>query len=446
MKKNISFLLTLALIGIVGVVALFGYGVYRYGSVAALTSRVQSELASLTPNEPVVVPTFVPEVEVNAADFAAELDLAPATILPTPVVVRGTDTPMPLPTVESEPTLAATQAATETPTPTLEPTATPVPIYTPALSFVNLTGYQHNWQTWNNCGPATIATYLSYLNKRVTQEETASQLKPNEKDKNVRVEEIVSYVESRFPDLIVTPLMNGSPETLRILLSNDFPVMLQTWLEEDPDDGMGHYRFLTGHDAETSEWIVSDSYVSTGVTSPYSGIRVDHQKFIDHWLVFDNIFILIYEPEEAELVQAIIGEELDPEINHAKALLDYSKRLQVDDKNPFVWHTMGDLLLQDGRYEQAAQAYDQARGIGLPWRMFWYSFGIFETYAAVGRYDDLIELADATIDSGGPGEEIHYWKGVAHRALGDEAAAQKSFRDALWWNPTHQPSLTALNG
>jgi len=131
--------------------------------------------------------------------------------------------------------------------------------------------------------------------------------------------------------------------------------------------------------------------------------------------------------------------------HQANALADYSERLQTEADNPFVWHTMGDLLLADGRPEQAAQAYDQARTIGLPWRMFWYSFGIFEAYAAVERYEDVIELADVTIESGGTGEEVYYWKGMAHRALGQEAAAQDAFRQALWWNPTHQPSKDALN-
>ncbi len=443
MGKSIFRLIILGIcLAIFGAIGLFAFGVYRYGSVPALINRVQVEIASLQPQEPVVVPTFVPEQEVSGDEFTAALALEPTQPLPTPVVVVEVETEEPAVVAEA----TATATAEATPTPTLTPTATPIPIYAPKLDFVNLGGYQHNWQTWNNCGPATIATYLSFHGKGITQAETASVLKPNERDKNVRVDEIVSFVETRFPDLIVTPLMNGDAETLKLLLSNNLPVMLQTWLEEDPDDGMGHYRFLVGYDQAAAEWIVSDSYVSTGVESPYAGIRVENQKFLDHWLVFDNIFILIYEPEETELVQSIIGADLNPEENLQQALADYSAKLQADDQNPFLWHTMGDLLLQDGRPEQAAQAYDQARAIGLPWRMFWYSFGVFEAYASVGRYQDVIDLADATIESGGPGEEIFLWKGLAHQALGDDAAAQDAFNKGLWWNPTYQPLLEASRG
>ena len=30
-------------------------------------------------------------------------------------------------------------------------------------SEIQLTGFSHQWQTWNNCGPATITTYMSYF-------------------------------------------------------------------------------------------------------------------------------------------------------------------------------------------------------------------------------------------------------------------------------------------
>lgn len=415
--------------------AVLGAGVYKYGSINGLVRRVQLEIASHRPKEPVVVPTFVAEATVDTAAFVA--GLATQTAIPTVT-----------------PTVASTSAPTlAQPEPTLNPTATrpvlpspsPAPLYQPAADFVSLTGYTHNWQRWNNCGPATLATYLSYLGKDVSQFDTAEVLKPNTDDKNVRVDEIAAYVEGRFPDLSVTSVQYGSAETLRLLLSNGFPVMLQTWLEEEAGDGMGHFRFLVGYDAETADWIVSDSYVSVGATIPYKGIRVDDAELIEHWAVFGNAYILIHRPEDRPLIEAIIGGDLDPKWGQAQALATYSARLQTEPDNPFVWHTLGDLLLAAGRPDEAVQAYDQARTIGLPWRMFWYNFGIFEAYMAVERYEDVIALADVTSDSGGGGEEIYYWKGMAHRALGEDAEANAAFQQALWWNPTHTASRDALS-
>ena len=39
----------------------------------------------------------------------------------------------------------------------------------------------------------------------------------------------------------------------------------------------------------------------------------------------------------------------------------------------------------------AASAFDEARRIGLPYRMLWYQFGPFEAYLRVGRYQDVID-------------------------------------------------------
>lgn len=452
--KKLRFTILIGILILFGLSLLaLGYGISKYGSISGLNRRIQIEIASLRPKKPVVVPTFVPVATVDTLAFMANL-ATETSISIQPTVNAVTPTPTEIiakEKVEKEKVEEVVEPVEiETIEPVFEPiplpTSTPNPLYSPVAPFVNLTGYRHNWQTWNNCGPATLATYLSYLGKGVTQVEAAAGLKPNESDKNVRVDEIVSYVEERFPDLVATPLINGSPETLRLLLSNNFPVMLQTWLEEEPNDGMGHFRFLIGYDDSTAEWIVSDSFISTNVSSPYSGIRIENDRFSDHWQVFGNNYILIYRPEDSLLINAIVGQNLDSDINHDQAVADYAQKLQQDDQNPFVWHTMGELLMLDGRPEQAVQAYDQARTIGLPWRMFWYSFGVFEAYMAVARYQDVVDLADVTIQSGGAGEEVYYWKGVGHGAMGEKAKADAAFRQALWWNPTHQASIDALNG
>ena len=44
-------------------------------------------------------------------------------------------------------------------------------------------------------------------------------------------------------------------------------------------------------------------------------------------------------------------------------------------------------------YQAAAQAYDQAREIGLPPRMLWYQHRPYIAYDKVGRYQDVLDLA-----------------------------------------------------
>ena len=66
----------------------------------------------------------------------------------------------------------------------------------PVASRIALTGFEHEWQTWNNCGPATISMNLSYYGHVGTQVEAAQFLKPNQEDKNVSPDELVAYVRS----------------------------------------------------------------------------------------------------------------------------------------------------------------------------------------------------------------------------------------------------------
>ena len=98
-----------------------------------------------------------------------------------------------------------------------------------------------------------------------------------------------------------------------------------------------------------------------------------------------------------------------------------------------------------GNYEQAATAYDQARAIGLPWRMLWYQFGPYEAYYQVGRYEDVILLSDVTLQDRPYFEESYYYKGLALAALGDVSSARDNFNNAIDFNPNYPPAAEALN-
>ncbi len=95
--------------------------------------------------------------------------------------------------------------------------------------------------------------------------------------------------------------------------------------------------------------------------------------------------------------------------------------------------------------------FDEARNIGLPWRMLWYQFGPLEAYNAVGRYGETIALARATIDTKGPNdtylpvEEVYYYAGIAREALGETNNAIANYQTALQLNPNYTPAREALD-
>ena len=110
----------------------------------------------------------------------------------------------------------------------------------------------------------------------------------------------------------------------------------------------------------------------------------------------------------------------------------------------FSWFNAGSSLNSLGRYEEAAAAYDQARNLGLPFRMLWYQFGPYESYYRTGRYDDVIALANATLATTSNLEESYYWRGMARLAQGDPDVARADFEAALHYHPGWSPAVEAL--
>ena len=336
----------------------------------------------------------------------------------------------------------ATPAASATPTPAHTPS--PAVAHRPALAAVELSGLNHMWQKWNNCGPATLAMYLSYFGPAPEQAEVAAVLKPNWDDKNVNPEEMAAFARSQGLQALVR--VGGDAEKLRLLLSNGVPVLVETWLELEPGNGMGHYRLLVGYDDASQMWTAYDSYVSAGVdaSKPYQGIRLSYDEVDRLWAVFNRTYILVYSDETAPVILSILGPDATDELMWQRALQQAQTEVEKDPADPFAWFNLGTDLVALGRFEEAAAAYDQARLIGLPWRMLWYQFGPFRAYYETGRTQELVALADATIATEGNVEEVYYWKGLGLAAQGDVGGARQAWQRAVELNPNYTEAVAAL--
>jgi tetratricopeptide (TPR) repeat protein len=405
---------TAFLIVLVSLVLVVFLGVWRRGDATLLAYRQADER---------------PDLLVTTPDpFQGELALpgVPPTISPTP-------TPWPTAT----PTVA--------PTATPEPTATPTPLaFQPPQPSILLTGLRHEWQTWNNCGPATIAMNLSYFGSTIDQAQAGAVLRLSADDKNVSPYELVAYAQVQ--GYVSQRLVNGSTDLARTLLSNGIPVLVETWHEDAPDDGMGHYRLLVGYDDATQQWTVYDSYDRTNLISvePYGGLRFSFGEMDALWKVFNRAFVLAYPPDQAPVVDAILqAYNVTPATMYAAAAAQAQAEIAANPADAFAWFNLGSSLTAQGLYADAAAAFDQARTIGLPWRMFWYQFEIFDAYLALGRAQDVISITDSVNAITTSIEEIHYWRGRALATLGDTAGAAQAIQQALALNPTFAPAQEA---
>lgn len=451
-QRSVRWLALLGGIALVGLVAVLAWGSQRYGGVDGLLQRVRMEFA-----QPVEHPDLVP-TPLAAAGEGSALALALLVDTATPTATAATPTATPAPT--TAPLLEAAsldslrveheaQRPTSTPTVTPPPTATPAPTDTPVPTpqvapgaGVVLTGLAHFWQTWNNCGPATLAMNLSYYGSQVKQAEAARFLKPDSDDKNVSPHELVAFVRSQ--GFHALERVDGTPERLRQFVDAGIPVLIETWL--DHDGGMGHYRLVIGYDDSRGEWIVYDSYISDGIDpkGPYPGIRMSYSDLNRLWRAFNRTYVLVYDDARAATAEAIIGEDMNDQAMWEQALALAQAEAQANPQDAFAWFNLGSSLEALGRPADAAVAFDQARVIGLPWRMLWYQFAPFRAYYDAGRYDELVAVADATIATAGNIEETFYWKGKGLQALGDIDGARENFRRAAELNSNYADAAAAL--
>lgn len=313
-----------------------------------------------------------------------------------------------------------------------------------------LSGFNFEYQGWNNCGPATLTNALTHFGYGDDQLRAANWLKPNREDKNVSPEEMVAFVNSQVPEIPVYALtrIGGDLQLLKTLIANQFPVIIEEGYDPPGENlgWMGHYLLISGYDDATQQFTTLDSY--KGPNQVYSYDHID-----EYWRHFNRRYIVVYESgREPELLE-LLGSDADPQQNALNTLEKVRQEALQNPQDPFTWFNIGSSYVelaptyQQQAYEFAVVAYDQAREYGLPWRMMWYQFGALEAYNAVGRYEDTLALTNANRNDGGGHwvEETFYYAGVAREKMGETQRAIDNYRQAVFLNGNYTEAREALN-
>lgn len=356
---------------------------------------------------------------------------------PAPEAVDNSQVATVIPTITPEPT----------PTPTVTPTPTPLP------DAVRLTGISRIQQSFNNCGPANLTQVLNWYGNETTQAQAASYLKPNPEDRNVSPWQLSDYVND-FTELKSTVHSNGTLDLIKRFLAAGFPVVIEKGYEPETlstQGWFGHYLTVFGYDDAERVIYSMDSYLKV---DPVNG-RADPYEVIErYWQHFNYNFYVVYEPDDEATVQDILGPDyLEPLKMWEQAAMRAQADIESDPQNAFAWFNLGTSLTRMGElvgnqefYQNGAAAFDQAREIGLPPRMLWYEFRPYLAYMKVGRYDDMIEIADTVFQTQGGlnVEETFLYKGHALLFLGDVAGATAAYQRALELNENFYPAEIAL--
>jgi tetratricopeptide (TPR) repeat protein len=306
-------------------------------------------------------------------------------------------------------------AGTPQPSPTAQPTPTPTNTPIPFPNAARLGVLDHHFQGWNNCGPATMAMALSYFDVQFSQEQTAVVLKPDPEDRNVSPYEMADYVNNET-DQAALSRANGDLDLLRRLVSQGFPVIVELGLDPPGEyrwmGWYGHYLLIVAYDDQSEQVWAYDSWFGTsevpGENADSEGRQINYDDLDTYWRQFGRSYIVLFDPDDRSTVTEIIGPAMDDETMWRSALARTQEEIAREDDNAFLWFNLGTAYNALGDHEMAAAAFDQARAIGLPWRMLWYQFGPYEAYYEVGRYEDVILLSEVSLQDRPYFEESYY--------------------------------------
>lgn len=371
-------------------------------------------------------------------------------------------------TTRAEYLLTLTPPATSTPRPvsTLIPTitSTPLPdsVILPGVTYVD----QHN--RWNYCGPANLTMALNFWGWKGTRDDVAKVVKPGSgdtkktfieqglPDKNVMPYELVDFVNENT-EYRALSRYGGNVELVKQLLAAGFPVIVEKgYYERDYNgkiDWLGHYLFTTGYDDARGGFIVQDAYLKPG-----KDLLSEYKEYQDNWRSFNYLFMVVYPAERESEVLELLGPWVDEKWSSQHALELAQKDIQSLKGNDlfFAWFNKGTSHVALQQYVDAATAYDQAFTVyagwktdagNRPFRMMWYQTGPYFAYYYAARYQDVISLANTTLNdtiSTPTLEESLLWRGRAYYMAGNTQSAVEDYRAALKVHVNWAPAVQAL--
>lgn len=276
---------------------------------------------------------------------------------------------------------------------TSEGQAKPVEVKTPPES-VNLDSLNHTYQTFNNCGPATLSMILSWFGKNVSQAELADKMRPyqvrsgDNDDKTIFTHEFVEWVREYGYEAIGR--VNGDINTLKNFTANGIPVVVKTWLR--PGEDIGHFRIVRGFDENKQVIIQDDSYEGPNR-------KIKYYDFLSMWQPFNYAYMIVYTSDQEELVNAILGAELDEKVAWQNALSRAQKESELDQSNVYPWFNMSTSNYHIGNYQASLEAFEKVEN-KLPRRMLWYQIEPIKAYKESGNYDRVFKITNHILENG----------------------------------------------
>ena len=322
----------------------------------------------------------------------------------------------------------------ETPTETspFEDTAELLPPPTPIPAAKTLVSDYHVYQTFNNCGPASLSMTLSYFGINVSQKVLGGQLRPYQNpqgdndDKAVTLQEIGIKAEEYGLLYYLRPM--GTPELIKQFIFNDIPVIALTWLKEG--EYIGHFRIIKGYDDNLGVFIQDDSYQGKNLEYSYG-------DFNRLWSAFNYQYIVLVEPAQKEIAEKILGENLDEKVAWESAKEESESKLEPSPESIYDRFNLSVANYYLENYEGAVETYESVSG-RLPFRMLWYQIEPILSYEKLGDDERVLEITGNVLNNENRAfSELYQIRGRIFMKQGDLDAAREEFEKALYYNENY---------
>lgn len=306
----------------------------------------------------------------------------------------------------------------------------------------------HTYQTFNNCGPATLSMILSWYGQSVNQKDLGDKMRPYQNsqgdndDKTIFTYEFVEWAKKY--GLEATGRVNGDIQLLKTFTSNGIPVVVKTWLHVNED--IGHFRIIRGFDERDAGLPAGRQVIIQDDSFEGPNKKISYYDFLSMWQPFNYAYIVVYTQDKSDLVAAILGEEMDESIAWENSLVRAEKEADLVPDNFYPVFNMATAHYHLGEYQKSVDAFEEVEK-KLPKRMLWYQIEPIQAYIALGDYVPAFQIADNIIENGDRAfSELYQLKGEVYQKQGKKELARVQFELAIKYNEYYEPAKTSLSG
>ncbi len=231
--------------------------------------------------------------------------------------------------------------------------ALPTPKEAPA-AFA-LPDMKHVWQSLNNCGPAAVVMALSALGVDANQEIARLALRGTDVRRGMGPTPVGPWVKENF-GLQSMWRNNGTNDLMRRLLANGFVPMVTQWMQDPSVSRVAHWRTLRGYDDAQGVFYVNDSMLGNRVALSYDW-------FGRNWQSFAYRYMVIYEPEQEQLLRAVIGKDWSD--TYVRQAMYERMQAEASAQNTnFAWLALGEAAYANGMFKEAVSAFERGFSTG----------------------------------------------------------------------------------